>query len=186
MAPVPTIADAFDEFTRCLTAARPNRIDLIGDLDNGFEGWLKLEFFAWLVEHYQCVPGVDVGLEYKVRLDQRRAVDKIVKCCDLWVRGPTPERVHYVELKAPFANTNAGKVLTSAADDFWYMGRLRARFEAAATGNIIVLGVGFDERSWRRGRESIRARAQLCQEYEVTRSGELSSRVRWDVWTHDY
>ncbi|MBN1575366.1 MAG: hypothetical protein JW913_02365 [Chitinispirillaceae bacterium] len=193
---MPGIADVateFGKFARDLSARRPKEVARIETLSNGFEGWLKLEFFFWLVTTRKLEPSTpktgerDVGLEYKVRLDQRKA-DRFAKQCDLWIRNQSGSSFHYVELKAPFAEFNQSKVLISAADDFWYMSRIRASCEEPASGNAIVLGVGFEEESWRQAIEYVIEKARPVDNMEPPRSGVLGSsgRVRFSVLTKRY
>jgi hypothetical protein len=121
------VAVEFEAFTLSLSAERQELIESIASLNNGFEGWLKLEFYFWLIKHKKLRTSEldnepDVGMEYKVALDQRHALmDRTTKQCDLWVRDSENAGYHFIELKVPFANNNKGKMFQSAADDFWYM-----------------------------------------------------------------
>ncbi len=144
------VASAFKAFLTDLQARRAVDLPELSRLRNGFEGWLKIELYLWLIERYGLQATADVGLEYKVWLDQRRAqMDRKTKQCDLWVRDAEGRGFHYIELKVPFANNNQGKLFLSASDDFWYMSRLLAADQSAATGSAILLGVGFAEQDWR-------------------------------------
>lgn len=167
---------------------RSGAVDRIADLENGFEGWIKLEFLFWLRSHRTpALPAGSAGLEYKLALDQRhREMDRATKRCDVWVRSTSPNLFHYVELKAPFFNGNAGKVLDSAAADFWYMARIRATYEQAASGNAIVLGVRFSDDGWRQGVERLRRVTGLPDEMALAGSGVLGGSIRWCVLTRTY
>ena len=146
------VASTFQAFLSDLQARRAQTLSELSRLRNGFEGWLKIELYLWLVERHGLLGGDDVGVEYKVWLDQRRGqMDRATKQCDLWVRDAAAHGYfHYIELKVPFANYNQGKLFLSASDDFWYMSRLLAADQSAATGSAILLGAGFDELAWRR------------------------------------
>lgn len=144
------VSVTFQHFLKDLSALRAADLNRLSQLNNGFEGWLKIEFYLWLIAQYSLEPANgDIGLEYKVWLDQRRRqMDRETKQCDVWVRDAQGAGFHYIELKVPFANPNQGKMLLSASDDFWYMSRLLASDQSATTGSSILLGVGFDEGVW--------------------------------------
>jgi hypothetical protein len=97
-------------------------------------------------------------------------------------------RLHYVELKAPFANLNEIKVLTSLGNDFWHMARIRKASERAASGNAVVLGVGFDEERWRDCINRVRHYADLPVDTVQSGEGVLGREgvVRWCVLTKTY
>ncbi|WP_313053814.1 hypothetical protein [Pseudomonas lopnurensis] len=145
------VARTFQMFLADLQTRRAQVLPELSQLRNGFEGWLKIELYLWLIERHGLRAGVDVGVEYKVWLDQRRGqMDRETKQCDLWVRdADAHDYYHYIELKVPFANYNQGKLFLSASDDFWYMSRLLAGDQSASTGNAILLGAGFEEQPWR-------------------------------------
>ena len=144
------VADTFQAFLNDLQAHRAPALPQLSRLRNGFEGWLKIELYLWLTERFGLQPQTDVGVEYKVWLDQRRGqMDRATKQCDLWVRDATGNGYHYIELKVPFANNNRGKLLLSASDDFWYMSRLLAADQHAASGSDILVGAGFTEDDWK-------------------------------------
>lgn len=167
--------------------------EIISTLNNGFEGWLKIEFYTWLIrendlnytaEHYH---DRDAGMEYTIALDQRfTANDRTTKQCDLWVRNGQTINYHYIELKAPFANTNQGKLMQSAADDFWYMSRLKASTERAATGSAIVLGVGFSDEQWQKHIEYIGSYSGLSFELTQCDKTNEAEAINWAVLTHQY
>lgn len=184
------VSSTFQEFAQHIRDNRSDAINCIANLDNGFEGWLKLEMYFWLVRTKHLHPCEDSGLEYKATLDRRYAeMDRVTKQCDLWIRdSERTDAFHYIEIKTPFANTNRGKVLRSLAYDFWYMSRIRASYEQAASGNAIVLGVGFDDEEWRRGLEGVRYHAGLPEDAEAVGEGQIDSdgRIRWQVLTKRY
>lgn len=198
---MPGISDVgieFERFAKSLGHRRKDLFSRIGSLRNGFEGWVKLEFFFWLVGEYGLrIPtpeqdwnenSADIGLEYKVRLDQRWN-DREVKHCDLWIRDDQQKPgFHYVELKAPFANANMNKMLTSAASDFWCMSRIRKSYEQAVSGNAIVLGVGFNDDTWVQGIDRVRTESGVPEEMQESRSGVLDDKgqVRFSVLTRRY
>jgi hypothetical protein len=182
MSPVKSIADAFKEFATSLERDRADVVKAIGLFKNGFEGWLKLEFLMWLSKTNDLEIGTDVGIEYRVKLDP--AGYEVWKQCDLWVRA-SEATYHYVELKAPFANGNSGKMLMSAGYDFWYMSRLRHTEEQVNTGNAIVVGVRFDDDAWERARSTVRAAAGLSNLEEPV-PGRIGTNIRYDVWTKTY
>jgi hypothetical protein len=194
---MPGITDVATEFGRFAQSLRRRvgLVDCIGSLNNGFEGWVKIEFFFWLLTKRKLraakqEAGSDVWLEYKVRLDRRhRGVSREVKHCDLWIRDQTESGFHYVELKAPFDNGNRNKVLASAAYDLWHMSRLRSSYEKAVSGNAIVLGVGFSPNSWKKGLELVRKEAGLEDDVDVLlKDGKLDDEglVRFSVFTWRY
>ncbi|MGE8501563.1 MAG: hypothetical protein ACN6P1_04935 [Pseudomonas sp.] len=144
------VADTFQAFLNDLQDRRTPALNQLSRLRNGFEGWFKIELYLWLAERYGLQPQTDVGVEYKVWLDQRRGqMDRETKQCDLWAHDAESNGYHYIELKVPFANNNRGKMLLSASDDFWYMSRLLAADQSAASGSVILIGVGFDEQTWK-------------------------------------
>ncbi|MDP9940965.1 hypothetical protein [Ectopseudomonas alcaliphila] len=144
------VADTFEAFLGDLQTRRAPALHQLSKLRNGFEGWLKIELYLWLTERYGLQPQTDAGVEYKVWLDQRRGqMDREIKQCDLWVRDAAGNGYHYIELKVPFANNNRGKLFLSASDDFWYMSRLLAANQSAASGSAILVGAGFDEHDWK-------------------------------------
>lgn len=178
-----SVGDAFSRFAAELQCKREPVIARIAQLTNGFEGWLKIEFLLWLVEQgLELNKGV--GVEHRAKIDAQHAeMGRQEKLCDLWLASTSLDRYHYVELKAPFANRNQGKVLRSAGHDLWYVSRLEATYEKAATGNAIVVGVGFDEPAWRQAEAQVTV-AAACG--APGHSGELCPSVWWSVWTHRY
>lgn len=159
------VAVEFATFVDSLNADRAELIDSIAALNNGFEGWLKLEFYFWLIKTRKLRAAIDdraddrdVGMEYKVALDQRHAaMDRETKQCDLWVRNHDENGFHFIELKAPFFNSNYGKMIRSAADDLWYMSRLTGAYEQVVTGSTIAVGIRFTAEQWAEQVESVRA-----------------------------
>ena len=188
MAGISDVATEFEAFADWLTETRPYMLRTIATLQNGFEGWLKLELYSWLtnVRSTPLVPEQDVGLEYKLTLDRRHRVT--TKQCDIWIRDVSEKGYHYVELKAPFDNGNRAKILTSAAHDFWYMSRIRASYEQAVSGNAIVLGVRFTDESWSIGIEDVLAEAGLPEGATPVRNGSLDTAgsIRWSILTKRY
>lgn len=77
-------------------------------------------------------------------------------------------------------------MLTGAGSDLWYVTHVRARSELAATGNAVVVGVGFDDAHWETARSIVRRAAGLAADFEVDATGRLADDARWDVWTHHY
>lgn len=190
MAGIVDVANEFSEFSEFLNIERREHMKCIASLNNGFEGWIKLEFFLWLIaKHKLEVEEDDIGLEYKVHLDQRRSeMDKNRKQCDLWIQNHDNTGYHYVELKVPFSNYNSGKMFTSAGHDFWYMSRISASSEYAVTGNAIIIGVGFDNKGWQSGIDRVRNEAWLPESWCPSASGMFDSegRVRWAIFTKKY
>ncbi|MGN8342789.1 hypothetical protein ACLEJQ_04160 [Pseudomonas sp. SMV71] len=193
MAGIQDVAAAFSEFMQSWQQERHYLPSSISVLGNGFEGWLKFEFYFWLIRA-RGLRGPhdgwmgDVGVEYKVALDQRWSqMDIVTKQCDLWIRDQDEQRFHFIELKAPFANGNQGKLFESAARDYWYMTRLKAQAEKVATGSVIILGVSFEETRWEE-------HLQRVEEYAgyVEQSSKASGVVpgvdglRWAVLTMHY
>ncbi|MGN8273740.1 hypothetical protein [Pseudomonas sp. SMN5] len=193
MAGIQDVAAAFGEFMQSWQQERHYLPSSISALGNGFEGWLKFEFYFWLIRA-RGLRGPhdgwmgDVGVEYKVALDQRWSqMDIVTKQCDLWIRDQDEQRFHFIELKAPFANGNQGKLFESAARDYWYMTRLKAQAEKVATGSVIILGVNFEETRWEE-------HLQRVEEYAgyVEQSSKASGVVpgvdglRWAVLTMHY
>lgn len=181
---VVNVSSEFGEFCTWLAKNREGAVETIGRLANGFEGWLKVEFLMWLTSK-GFVLDEDVGIEYKVKLDPTVDVGEDQwKQCDLWIRADR-DRYHYIELKAPFANRNSGKMMRAAGYDLWYMSRLRAREERVATGNAIVVGVGFSDENWDRARARVRESAGIESTVHPT-AGQLLKVIRYDVWTKEY
>lgn len=195
MRAIDNIHDKFAAFSDYLRRDRTTDTAQIAKLQNGFEGWLKLEFYFWLIRECKLRPATetdtngDIGLEYGVSLDGRTCKEtRLTKQCDLWVRATKLPTYHYVELKAPFAKWNKRKVLTSAGYDFWYMSRLRHRYEQVATGNAIVLGVGFSEESWKEGILLVQKSAGIPEDVETVKEGfiDRNRTVRWCILTRQY
>jgi hypothetical protein len=193
---ITSVAQEFADFSAWLGEKTPEKIQRIGTLNNGFEGWLKLEFFFWLTSQRQEMlrsagsgEDGDVGLDNNLHLDQHPPeVDRETKRCDLWIRDSSGTSFHYVELKAPFANLNEGKLLASLGKDFWHMARIQKVSERAASGNAIILGVGFDEERWRDGTNRVRHYADLPVDTVLSGEGVLgrAGAVRWCVLTKTY
>ncbi|HWT70108.1 MAG TPA: hypothetical protein VN214_13420 [Pseudomonas sp.] len=190
---ISNVATAFRDFMQSWEEERDYLPSSIGALANGFEGWLKFEFYFWLIRA-RDLRGPhdgwmgDVGVEYKVALDQRWAdMDIPKKQCDMWVRDHDEQRFHFIELKAPFANNNQGKMFESAAKDYWYMTRLKAQAEKVATGSVIILGVNFDEARWERHLQQVEEYAGYVEhsskDFGVVPGVEG---LRWAVLTMHY
>jgi hypothetical protein len=193
MAGIESVAEEFGKFVRHLRETRPKDVEHIAKLSNGFEGWLKLEFFFWLGTSRGLEPSTfekgerEIGLEYKVRLD-KRGTDRDEKQCDLWVSSEPRKGFHYVELKALFANANQNKVLGSAADDFWYMSKIPTWYEPVS-GNAIVVGVGFaEDAAWKQAIKYVTEKAGLSHDMEPPSGGPVDGegRVRYSVLTKRY
>lgn len=190
---IDNVATAFREFIESWGAERDYLPSSISALANGFEGWLKFEFYFWLIRS-RGLQGPDdgwmgdVGVEYKVELDQCWAdMDIPKKQCDLWIRDQDEKRFHFAELKAPFANANQGKMFDSAAKDYWYMTRLKAQAEKVATGSVIIFGVNFESSRWEQHLEQVEEYAGFV-EHSSKASGEVAgvSGLRWAVLTMHY
>lgn len=179
---VTSVADAFAEFTSDLARDKPEAVAAIAEARNGFEGWLKVEFYAWLRRRYDLGTS-DVGMEY---LLHKGSSTNTEKRCDLWVRGPTVGSWHFIELKVPFANTNRGKMLRFGGTDLWHMMNIDGVAEGAASGNAILVGVDFDEREWKRSRAIVLQAAGVAVDRVPSRTGVIGTALRWDVWSHDY
>jgi hypothetical protein len=180
------VKDVVEEFEAFAGSLEESKVAELGLLANGFEGWLKVEWYISMKKKFSLAPGREIGLEYSVALDRRRSgMDIHSKRCDLWVRSADPaETYHYVELKAPFDNQNSTKMLDSAGYDAWYLSRMR-RGEQAATGTAIVLGVGYEDLRWAEAVERVRSAAGFATEYAV-QSHRIGPSVRWCAFTHDY
>ena len=191
---VKDIAAEFEAFTLALSAERSELIDYITSLHNGFEGWLKLEFYFWLIKNRKLRASLsdkehDIGMEYKISLVQRYgAMDRQTKQCDLWVRDHKTNGYHFIELKAPFANTNRNKVLQSAADDFWYMSRLTEKFESVVTGSTIALGIRFGAEEWAAHIDKVKAYSKVPSKVLTVQLGSLGNhtQAQWAVLTTRY
>ena len=189
---IPDVASAFHDFMQSWEEDRKYLPSSISALANGFEGWLKFEFYFWLI-HARGLRGpdrelADVGVEYKVKLDQRWSLMDIVsKQCDLWIRDQDEKRFHFIELKTPFANANQGKMFESAAKDYWYMTRLKAQAEKVATGSVIIFGVNFDQARWEKHLEYVKEYAGYV-EHSSKASGTVPGveGLRWAVLTMNY
>ncbi|PTQ70307.1 hypothetical protein [Pseudomonas sp. GV071] len=184
------VAVEFEAFIASLSTEREELIEYIAALNNGFEGWLKLEFYFWLIKNRKlraATSDADVGLEYKVALDQRHAgIDRETKQCDLWVRN-NESGFHFIELKAPFFNSNKGKVLLSAAHDLWYMSRLTGTYEQVATGSTIAVGIGFTAEDWAEQMDKVRDYCETSKPIAV-KLGSLGNHptAHWAALTVQY
>jgi len=190
------VAVEFAAFVDDLCTERADLIDSIAALNNGFEGWLKLEFYFWLIKNRKLRAAIDdgsndrdVGMEYKVALDQRHAaMDRKTKQCDLWVRNHDENGFHFIELKAPFFNGNRGKMIRSAADDLWYMSRLTGAHEQVVTGSTIAVGIRFTGEQWAAQVESVRAYSETTSKPVSVKIGSLGKhqRAHWAALTVQY
>lgn len=191
---IQSVATDFEAFTHTLSTERNELIDYIISLHNGFEGWLKLEFYFWLIKNRKLRASLsdkehDVGMEYKVALDQRYgAMDRQTKQCDLWIRDQKTDGYHFIELKAPSANANRNKVLLSAADDFWYMSRLAEKFEQVVTGSTIALGIRFGAEEWAAHIDKVSAYSRVGSKDLSVTLGSLGNhaQAQWAVLTTRY
>jgi len=194
---VDSVVAEFRRFASWLNTTRPEELRRIASLANGFEGWIKLEFFFWLTSYRKprlsadvgAPGGADVGLEYKVSLNPSFNGTPKVKQCDIWVRSKIqPSLFHYIELKAPFLNKNTGKLLDSSARDFLCMSQIRHSYEQALSGSAIILGVGFDDVNWQKGLSRVRAYPGVPEELVLADEGPLDNdgRIRWCVLTKTY
>ncbi|SDB33646.1 hypothetical protein SAMN03159382_02835 [Pseudomonas sp. NFACC23-1] len=189
---IQNVASAFCEFMQSWEEDRKYLPSSISALANGFEGWLKFEFYFWLIQA-RGLRGrdrelADVGVEYKVALDQRWSLmDIAAKQCDLWIRDQDEKRFHFIELKAPFANANQGKMFESAAKDYWYMTRLKAQAEKVATGSVIIFGVNFEEARWKKHLQYVEDYAGYI-DHTSKASGTVPgvAGLRWAVLTMHY
>ena len=69
MSGIVNVADTFGEFILDLRLKRPEVLVHMSSLCNGFEGWLKFEFYFWLLTHKNLKPeNEDIGLEYKLEI----------------------------------------------------------------------------------------------------------------------
>lgn len=193
MAGIDNVATAFRDFIESWEEERDYLPSSISVLANGFEGWLKFEFYFWLIRA-RGLRGPhdgwlgDVGVEYKVALDQRWAeMDILIKQCDLWIRDRDEKRFHFIELKTPFANANQGKMFESAAKDYWYMTRLKIQAEKVATGSVIIFGVNFDHARWEHYLQRVEEYAGWVK-HSSKASGEVPGveGLRWAVLTMHY
>ncbi|MCC6334332.1 MAG: hypothetical protein IT380_10135 [Myxococcales bacterium] len=100
---------------------------------NSFEGWLKWELAAACVRRFfpDGFAGDRIGLESREALSKVVGQDKKSKLVDFWMSAlkeapatKSVDRYHLVELKVVFANGNAMKQASSAANDFWYLSTL--------------------------------------------------------------
>ncbi|WP_325985891.1 hypothetical protein VP719_14055 [Pseudomonas protegens] len=190
---IDSVATEFRAFLKSWEQERPHLPSALSVLGNGFEGWLKFEFYFWLIQH-RGLAGPrdgwlgDVGVEYKVALDQRWSdMDIHHKQCDLWIRDADKRRFHFIELKAPFANANQGKLFISASDDYWYMTRLKAKEEKVASGSVIIFGVGFTEDKWTKHLKAVEEYTGWV-EHASRDIGEVPEveNLRWAVLTMHY
>lgn len=193
MAHTSTVSTAFNDFADELATERPGHLAALGNVVNGFEGWLRTEFLLWLAvaRGFAIDQGNglgDVGVEYLVQLDGRRT-EVEEKRCDMWLRAaPLPSRAfHYVELKVLFAATNCGKMTRLTGIDLHFMSRPRARYEEAASGNLVIMGSGFDASGWAEVRQELVERVPLATRAAGREWNDLTrGMIRWDVWTAPY
>jgi hypothetical protein len=187
---ITSVAQEFADFAAWLGAESPEKVQRIGTLSNGFEGWLKFEFFFWLTSYRHELlrsngsdDDGDVGLDYDLRLGHRHP-DMDRGKCDLWIRDSLGSHLHLVELRAPFATLN-DKLLTSVTNDFWHTARIRKASGRVASGNAVVLGVGADEEGWRDCIHRVRHYADLPVDTVLSGEGVLGREgvVRWCVLT---
>lgn len=176
---VSNIPEAFEAFARELEK-RKRDVALIAEARNGFEGWLKAEWYRWLRERHELSLD-DIGMEYRLNKGARGHYEKR---CDPWIRASDDDRWHFVELKVPFANGNKGKMLRFGGDDLWHMMNIAAEREGAASGGAILVGVHFTGDEWVDGRRLVRRAAGLDADAEPERHGVICGTLHRDVWTH--
>ncbi|MBW7900910.1 MAG: hypothetical protein H3C26_05510 [Rhodocyclaceae bacterium] len=190
------IGEAFEAFFEEAIVER-GLIDKLMEIENGFEGWLKLEFYFWLIKRYNLSRSKDeIGMEWKTQLNKKASDYKKTKQCDLWVcdiNNPDDERYHYIEIKAPFNNDNRGKMLhgdnLSASSDLWYISRIEAGKKALQyplSGSVIILGVGFDATEWKEAVKDIKKYANIPLREKLIEEDKRHEKIRWAVLTHDY
>lgn len=187
MVGIESVANSFGEFMRELDEGP--RAAQLARLQNGFEGWLKVEFLLWLTrpDRAGLVLNDDVGVEYKFTMETEVGTDLRRKQCDLWIRSSNLARYHYVELKAPFANSNRGKVIDSAAFDLRCLMQMHSKHEQAASGAAVIVGSRFSEPDWAYllARLASGAGIDLAQ-LQVSPAGVSQCGLRWVVWTHHF
>ncbi len=75
---MPGIDNVGAAFKAFMGSISHERKAIISTLNNGFEGWLKLEFYTWLIQAYDLdytaahYHDRDAGMEYTIDLDQRQ------------------------------------------------------------------------------------------------------------------
>ena len=187
MSGIVNVADTFGEFILDLRLKRPEVLVHMSSLCNGFEGWLKFEFYFWLLTHKNLKPeNEDIGLEYKLEIKDSYYK---TKQCDLWVRDSQDNnKFHYIELKLVFSNGNTTKMFQQATDDAWYMAKIRTTEpQAPKTGNCIVLSINLTEDSWNRGLANIQNRYNLPDMQQVREQPiDTNGIIRWAVFTQIY
>lgn len=151
-------AEAFTAFIEYLKDKRRPYLEGLSSLNNGFEGWLKIEFYLWLKQTYALPDEEYIGMECKIRLKVKNpdGHDKKKKQIDLWVWDEAGQGYHYVELKVPFCNQNKSKMFASAALDLSYMHYLYKRDSVRLTSSVIVMGVGFGKTEWEDGMRTVK------------------------------
>lgn len=187
MAGIKSVADTFEEFIVDLRRNRPEVLMHITSLCNSFEGWLKFEFYFWLLTHKNLNPDdEDIGLEYKLEIKDSYYK---TKQCDLWVRdSQDSNKFHYIELKLIFNNGNTTKMLKLASDDAWYMAKIQiTEPQAPKTGNCVVLSINLTEDDWNKGLISIQEYYKLPNmELVKKQSIDTNEKIRWAVFTKIY
>lgn len=141
-----SVKDEFSKFIEWMKKDRHEALDQLSKIQNGFENWIKIEFYLWLInvrENRLKPQDKDdynqVGLEYRVKLNSNNR-----KRCDMWF-GTESSGYHYIELKNIFNNSNKQKMMKSVIGDLECMVDINHRDESPVSGNAIILGVGFDD-----------------------------------------
>lgn len=189
MAGIENVAFTFKEFTDDLQKKRPEVLIHMSSLYNGFEAWLKFEFYFWLLTHKNLNPqNEDIGLEYKLEIKDSYYQ---TKQCDLWVRDSIDNsKFHYIELKLVFNNRNTTKMFMQASDDAWYMAKIQTTEpQTPKTGNCIILSINLSQDSWDIGLKKVQKYYHLPKMKQVTQQSidiNTDKKIRWAVFTQIY
>ncbi len=179
---IKTFGASFRDFTAWLGEARGGDLRLFEHAANGFEQWLRAEFWLFLLRN-----GIDhreVGMEYRAELDEeaRSLIGERQKRVDLWVRANGhEEKYHYAELKVVFPNKNANKMFASAGRDLWSLRHLHENQQAASVSAVVV-GPCIDDALWEDGARVVIREAEVEAVSTEFRRGTVGP-LRWGVWT---
>lgn len=164
----PPIAHLFSIFMHGLNREELRAVER-GAIAPLLERWMK-----------EVLDGRQIQTQLHGRRDQITATT-----CDHWIRAVAPRRIlSTTEVYLHDRATMSGLSWLGLNALGWLHGTcLRATRARSAT--VIVMGLGFDDATWERGRNELRRDAEPCAT-EPTHTEKLGARLRWDVWTCDH
>jgi len=138
-------------FLKDLQKKRTKEIRALRNIENGFEAWIKIQFFAYCLETLR-IPASEIGMEYKAKLKKSRKYSIGEKQIDIRVTN-NKRKYHYIELKVAFQKWNPGKQLQSWVNDFEALSGIKQRQPENVKADAdevasVVFGIGYKNDEW--------------------------------------